>query len=97
MDRLNTVETAGETPEVLEETVTGDSNAPRVWVVTAPSAYRMAHTCFLGKGATKSAALEDAFGPKEQWGNATRRSLRVADVYETDKSNADELEYNSNS
>lgn len=80
-----------------EKSVTGEGNAPRVWVVTAPSAYRTMHTCFLGRGATKQAALEDAYGPKESWGNATRKSLRIADVYETDKATADDLEFNANS
>ncbi len=71
---------------------TGASNVARVWVVTAPSAYRMGHTCFLGRGATKSAAITDAFGPKP-WGNATRASMRIADIYELDASEADALEF----
>lgn len=65
----------------------------KTWIVTAPSAYRIGHTCFLGRGATKAAAIADAFGPREAWGNATRRSMKAADVYETDAATADELEH----
>jgi hypothetical protein len=85
MTNDNQPTTASATPEV----------ARNVWVVTAPSAYRMAHTCFLGRGATKEAAMLDAFGPREAWGNATRRSIRNADIYETTVAEADELEFNS--
>jgi hypothetical protein len=76
--------------------VVDGTRSQKVWVVTAPSAYRSMHTCFLGRGATKQAALEDAYGPKESWGNNTRKSLRIADVYETDEATADELEHGSN-
>ena len=78
-----------------QKEVTGDGIARRVWVVTAPSAYRFAHTCFLGRGATKKEAMEDAFGPRLNWGNATRRSIRNADIYETDEAEADRLEHGS--
>lgn len=82
-----------ETNQNQPETVSANQN--RVWVVTAPSAYRMMHICFLGRGATKQAALENAYGPRESWGNNTRKSMRIADVYETDTATADELEYNN--
>ena len=85
-NEANESETASAAPEVTR----------KVWVVTAPSAYRMAHTCFLGRGATKEAAMLDAFGPREAWGNATRRSIKNADIYETTEADADELEFNAN-
>ena len=65
----------------------------KVWIVTAPSAVGYGY-CFLGRGATKQAALEDAYGPRASWGNATRKSMRIADVYETDIATAEELEHN---
>jgi hypothetical protein len=51
------------------------------------------HTCFLGRGATKEEALTNAYGPRQSWGNNTRKSMRIADVYETDATTADELEH----
>lgn len=79
--------------QITSETANASQN--RVWVVTAPSAYRMGHTCFLGRGATKQAAIADAFGPREAWGNNTRRSMKAADIYETDAATADDLEHGS--
>ncbi len=69
------------------------SGTDKVWVVTKPSAYRMGHVCFLGRGSSKDEALRDAYGPKDQWGNLTRRSMRDADVYETTVAEADEMEH----
>jgi hypothetical protein len=66
---------------------------PSVWVVTVPSAYRLGHQCYLGRGLTKQAALEDAYGPRQQWGNNTRKSMRIASVYSTDPDTADEIEH----
>jgi len=66
-----------------------------IWVVTTPSAYRMGHQCFLGCGPTKTAALEDAFGPKGSWSSGTKRSVRNADVYETSEEECRSLQYNS--
>jgi hypothetical protein len=77
-------------PPVKPET---NMNENKVWVVTVPSAYRAMHQCFLGKGATKHAALEDAYGPRRAWGNATKASARQADVYETDAATADSMEH----
>lgn len=56
--------------------------SPLVWVVTTPSAYRASHQCFLGSGPTKTAALEDAYGPKGCWSNSTKRAIRSADVFQ---------------
>jgi hypothetical protein len=70
-----------------------ETKTKRVWVVTVPSAYRAMHQCFLGSGATKHAALEDAYGPRRAWGNATKASVRQADVYETDAATADSMEH----
>lgn len=81
--------------EAAKKIIDAAEPATKVWVVTAPSAYRSMHTCFLGRGATKQAALEDAYGPKSDWGNNTRKSMRIADVYETDEATADELEHGS--
>ena len=74
-----------------------ETETKKVWVVTAPSAYRPMHTCFLGRGDTKAAAISDAFGPREAWGNATRKSMRIADVYETDVETADNMEHGGDS
>jgi hypothetical protein len=52
------------------------------FAVTTPSAYRFGHQCFLGSGNTKTEALEDAFGPKDSWGNATRKAVKRADVFQ---------------
>ena len=52
-----------------------------VWVATMPSAEHPGDTCFLGAGKTKTAALEDAYGPKASWTPHIRRVMRLADVY----------------
>ena len=52
-----------------------------VWIVTMPSAANPGDTCFLGAGKTKTAALEDAYGPKEEWTPYVKRSMKLADVY----------------
>jgi hypothetical protein len=89
----NAARDAEQTPLIEAGHVTGYVKKARVWVVTAPSAYRIGHTCFLGRGATKQAALEDAYGPKQGWGNATRKSMRIADVQEVDADEADSMEF----
>lgn len=57
-----------------------------VWVVTVPSSYRMGHQCFLGEGASKAAAMADAFGPKP-W----PRSARNVDCYAVTPDRAQEM------
>jgi hypothetical protein len=52
------------------------------FAVTTPSAYRLGHQCFLGSGQTKTAALEDAFGPKSDWGPSTLKAIKRAHVRE---------------
>lgn len=69
-----------------------DVEPAKAWVVTAPSSYRLGHTCFLGRGATKTEALENAVGPKP-WGNAAKRIARNADVYQVTAEEADEMEH----
>lgn len=64
-----------------------------IWVVTTDSAYRMGVLCFLGEGATKDDALEDAYGPKEQWGNSAKKSISRAQVYQITASELAELKY----
>lgn len=71
---------------------TGEGNALRVWVVTAPSGIHMG-VCFLGRGATKAEALDDAFGPGWRNSNHASRSAKRADVYQTSAAEADELEH----
>jgi len=63
-----------------------------VFVVTTPSAYRAGHQCFLGSGTTKAAALEDAYGPKESWGNSTKRAIRQADVHQVTEEECREMQ-----
>ena len=63
-----------------------------IWIVTTPSAYRMNHECFLGKGSTKNEALEDAFGPRVYWGNSTKRSIKAATIRQASEDEARELE-----
>ena len=63
-----------------------------VWVVTTPSAYRASHQCFLGSGPTKTAALEDAYGPKGCWSNSTKRAIRSADVYQVTEDECREMQ-----
>jgi hypothetical protein len=58
----------------------------KVWVVTAPSAIHMG-VCFLGRGATRAAAIADAYGP-----TPNRKSMRIASIYETTADEADQLE-----
>lgn len=58
-----------------------------VWVVTAQSGVHMG-VCFLGRGATRAAAIEDAYGP-----TPNRKSMRSANIYETTAAEADELEH----
>ncbi|CAB4186559.1 hypothetical protein UFOVP1329_28 [uncultured Caudovirales phage] len=57
-------------------------NPTLIWVVTTPSAYRSGHTCLIGSGKTKAEAIEDAYGPKDSWGNSTKRAVRNADIYQ---------------
>lgn len=64
----------------------------KIWIVTTPSAYRMNHECFLGKGATKNEALEDAYGPRESWGNGTKKAVRNANVREVSEDECSEFE-----
>lgn len=66
----------------------------KVWIVTKPSAYRRDHTCVLGRGATRAAAIESAYGPKSDWSSQTKAQIRSADVYEISEDDADELESN---
>ena len=66
-----------------------------VWVVTTPSAYRLSHQCFLGSGPTKTAALEDAYGPKDSWSNSTKKSIRNADVYQVTEDECREMQMRS--
>jgi len=63
-----------------------------IWIVTTPSAYRMNHECFLGKGSTKNEALEDAYGPRESWSNATRRAIKAANARQVSEDEAREYE-----
>ena len=67
-------------------------NNNTVWVVTTPSAYRANHQCFLGSGPTKAKAIEDAYGPKESWGNSTKRAVRNADVYQVTEDECREMQ-----
>lgn len=79
--------------QVLGDDATTVTTEPaKAWVVTAPSSYRLGHTCFLGRGATKTEALENAVGPKP-WGNAAKRIARNADVYQVTADEADEMEH----
>lgn len=64
----------------------------KVWIVTTPSAYRANHVCFLGKGASKQAALEDAYGPREDWSKSTKAAIKCADVYEVSEDEARDME-----
>ena len=64
----------------------------KIWIVTTPSAYRLNHECFIGKGASKNAALEDAYGPKESWGKNTKQAVRRANVREVSEDEAMEYE-----
>jgi len=66
-----------------------------VWVVTTPSAYRLGHQCLLGSGSSKAAALEDAYGPKESWGNSTKRAVRNADIYQVTEDECREMQSQS--
>lgn len=52
----------------------------------------MNHECFLGKGATKNEALEDAYGPRESWGNGTKKAMRNANVREVSEDECAEFE-----
>lgn len=63
-----------------------------VWVVTKPSAYRIGHQCFLGSGTTKTAALENAYGPKASWSKGTKNSIRNADVYQVTEDECREMQ-----
>ncbi len=69
-------------------------STPSVWVVTAPSAYRAMHQCFLGRGASKPEALENAFGPKP-WSAFQKSSAKRADCYQVTPTQADDLEHHS--
>ena len=51
-----------------------------IYAVLVPSAYRFGHLCLIGRGATKKAALEDAYGPSEYWSARTRSQARRAEV-----------------
>lgn len=64
------------------------------FAVTTPSAYRLGHQCFLGSGKTKTEALEDAFGPKDSWSNATRKAVKRADVREVTEDELHDLQFN---
>lgn len=64
------------------------------FAVTTPSAYRNHHQCLLGSGNTKTEALEDAFGPKDSWGNATRKAVKRADVREVTEDELHDLQFN---
>lgn len=78
--------------KISDVALTLESGTPTVWVVTVPSAVHMG-VCYLGRGPTKQAAIEDAYGPRASWGNNTRRSMRNADIYETTPEEADKLEH----
>ena len=71
------------------------NNTSLVWVVTTPSAYRHNHQCFFGSGNTKTAALEDAYGPKDSWTDYVKRSIRNADVYQVTEDECCEMQMRS--
>jgi hypothetical protein len=48
------------------------------WVVTRPSA--ISGTCLIGEGATKQAAMAEAFGPKP-WSSYAKGLVKRSDIY----------------
>lgn len=62
----------------------------KIWVVTAPSAYRF-RNCLLGQGATKTEAMADAYGPKP-W----PKSARYADCFEMTFDELEQLKHSIN-
>jgi hypothetical protein len=48
------------------------------FVVTRPSA--ISGTCLLGEGATRNAAIADAYGPKP-WSPYVAKQIKSADIY----------------
>ncbi len=64
---------------------------PTVWIVLTPSAYRFGVDCYLGRGASKPEALENAFGPKP-WSAFQKSSAKRADCYQVTVAEADALE-----
>lgn len=63
----------------------------KTFAVLVPSAYRN-RMCLLGSGSSKAAALEDSFGPKDSWGNSTRRAIKNADIVEVTEDELRDLE-----
>ena len=61
-----------------------ESKSATQWVVTKPSGVHFG-VCLLGEGATRDAAIEDAYGPKQNWSPQTRKQIKSADIYETDE------------
>lgn len=68
------------------------SITPLVWIVTTPSAYRAGHQCLLGSGRSKNDALEQAYGPREDWGKSTKASIRRATVEQVSEDTLREME-----
>lgn len=62
----------------------------KIWVVTAPSAYRF-RNCLLGEGKTKLEAMADAYGPKP-W----PKSARYADCFEMTFDELEKLKHSIN-
>ena len=81
-----------QTKHKLESTQMPNTTEKTCWVVTAPSAYRPGHTCFLGRGTTRQHAMEEAFGAPP-WGPAAKKSMRIASVYQVNEDEADNLEH----
>lgn len=71
---------------------TAPSKSPLVWIVTTPSAYRAGHQCLIGSGSSKNDALEQAYGPREDWGKSTKASIRRATIEQVSEDTLHEME-----
>ncbi len=59
------------------------SNPDHKWTVSVPSGVH-AGFCILGSGNTRAEAIEDAFGPKSDWGPGVARQVKQACIKQTE-------------
>lgn len=51
-----------------------------MFIIQAPSAYRLGHLCLLGSGTTEQSAWEDAYGP-EYKSSSVRKTIRKSGAF----------------